>query len=766
MANKLVQLNHKIIPLLIAGPVITSIIDIIKELIENSLDASSTSISISLLDYGISKIQVSDSGHAISNKDLAFFGLNGYTSKLSSQDDLPHIKTYGFRGQALHHIHTVSEKIIIVSRIPSDIKANTTILDHNTNTINNNPIFNSTREPGTTITVNKPLSKFPVRIQKLEKNKNKQLNSIKCLVSNYYLVHPNIRFLLENKNSNDQNQKSFKNNIVGLWQPMTHYEDAIKHVFGENALENDFSFEISSDTKDPNSEFFLVKNNLLYPSHTSKNTNATVSNLESIKDISIKVYCINLSNVQHSWIKSSGNLVFLNKRPILSTEKDISILLKTISNYIKNQKNNVYKMPDTTSNTNKQQNINKKDFSVVVYINIPSEMVDINVSPKKNISRILAQDFCESIKDFIDNTTKKSNENQEIKGNKNHAKREYSLQKFEITNKKNKPYTNSDISISDSSFDLPNCNVLSIGNVDNIYQTNNFLSITNSDIVKSNDQKVDQKNQDHFQWYSDMDTSYSSDENGFNGTKNSTQILPIHNKKAIGNQFDINKNLNDIQKSISNEQKNANTFYIPEKGLSFEKGLNSSFLKESNKTNQHFMVDGHGISNIKKKDARHVDKGSSFSLESKIKTKSTKSRKEISDPTKTKNALLSYWYQKNNTRSLGSQNHLTDNCKEQPWNQSSKKIKTSHEKHQEDTKSMIKSEKYEDNYNFKINDCKGLFISIKCPDLFIDFKANKTNQLEKSNMSFIHEINRYKEIVGKIYKKPTLFYYSERFFHI
>ena len=92
-----------------AGEVIERCVSIVKELVENSIDAKSSVIKIELIDSGISMIKVVDDGIGMDYEDAHLAFLRHATSKLLSDDDLFNIKSLGFRGEALPSIASVSE---------------------------------------------------------------------------------------------------------------------------------------------------------------------------------------------------------------------------------------------------------------------------------------------------------------------------------------------------------------------------------------------------------------------------------------------------------------------------------------------------------------------------------------------------------------------------------------------------------------------------------------------------------------------------------
>ena len=173
-----------------AGEVVEKTMNVVKELVENSIDAESTEITISLIDSGVKEITVSDNGIGMDKEDAQTAFSRHATSKLKNLDDLFYIESLGFRGEALPSIASVSNV-----RLKTSNKEEGTIVTLQGG--KNIKVESGDLQPGTTITVSDLFYNTPVRLKYL-KNLYIELANIVEYVNKMALSYPNIKFTLKN----------------------------------------------------------------------------------------------------------------------------------------------------------------------------------------------------------------------------------------------------------------------------------------------------------------------------------------------------------------------------------------------------------------------------------------------------------------------------------------------------------------------------------------------------------------------------------------
>jgi DNA mismatch repair protein MutL len=184
-------LADKVIAQIAAGEVVERPASVIKELIENALDAAATNIHISVVGGGRRMMRVSDNGQGIPTNEVEIAFARHATSKLTSADDLAHIQTLGFRGEALASIAAIS-RVNMTSRAANEITG-TRLQIEGGRLLHRQSIG---APAGTTLTVENLFYNTPARLKFLKAD-NTEKRQIALVISRYALAYPHVRFVLE-----------------------------------------------------------------------------------------------------------------------------------------------------------------------------------------------------------------------------------------------------------------------------------------------------------------------------------------------------------------------------------------------------------------------------------------------------------------------------------------------------------------------------------------------------------------------------------------
>ena len=229
--TKIKIMNEDLSNKIAAGEVVEKAANVVKELVENSIDASSKSIKIELINSGLKEIMITDDGVGMNKEDAYLAFKRHATSKIYKLEDLFFINSLGFRGEALPSIASVSK----VSLRTSD-GVEGTYLEINGGKLENAGVCDLRK--GTIITVKDLFYNTPARLKYL-KSEVTELSYITNYVERLALSYPNISFKLIN-NGNTLIETSGSNNLLKV----------IHELFGTNISKNMVKISGSNDDYD------------------------------------------------------------------------------------------------------------------------------------------------------------------------------------------------------------------------------------------------------------------------------------------------------------------------------------------------------------------------------------------------------------------------------------------------------------------------------------------------------------------------------------
>ena len=173
-----------------AGEVVERPASVVKELVENSIDAGASDVSVEIRDGGSQYIRVADDGCGIPDDEVEHAFERFSTSKLASTDDLDSIGTLGFRGEAMPSIAAVSRMTLVTRTADSD--GGVALEVDEGRVLSKRP---GAARPGTVITVRRLFANFPAR-RKFLRTAATEASRIQALVARCALAYPSVRFSL------------------------------------------------------------------------------------------------------------------------------------------------------------------------------------------------------------------------------------------------------------------------------------------------------------------------------------------------------------------------------------------------------------------------------------------------------------------------------------------------------------------------------------------------------------------------------------------
>lgn len=364
-------LDKTIFSLISAGEVVEKPASVVKELIENSIDAGATNINIEITNGGISKIKVADNGHGMSKENLEKAFLPHATSKISTVLDLEKIGTLGFRGEALSSICAVS-KVVAISKEKNLEYGNRLQIEGGVV----QEISEFASVDGTTIIVEDLFFNIPARKKFLSKPKKEESEITNC-ISRLILANPTIAI------------KFIANDKVIYNTTGTNLFDAIYTVYGNNVVDN--LIEINEDVEDYKISGFIGSPAFTKPNRTYQTlivngryiVNNTVSTAiyKAFENFLMKgsfpFYVLNL--------KMPLNSIDVNVHPnkldvkFENNSKIFGMFFEVIYNYISNA-NDVKKINSDKNTTSLENKISSAIF------NLDSNIKDLDNDKNHNMA--------------------------------------------------------------------------------------------------------------------------------------------------------------------------------------------------------------------------------------------------------------------------------------------------------------------------------------------------------------------------------------------
>jgi DNA mismatch repair protein MutL len=188
--NRINLLPEHLIDQIKAGEVVERPANVLKELLENSIDAGATEVKVTIKENGLDLIAIEDNGNGMFYEELPYAFCRHATSKINSFEDIYRLNTFGFRGEALASISSVS-RISCHSAPKKDLEQGGKLIIHGAQTVEHS--YYRPGKSGTSIYVKDLFYNTPVRL-KFVKSKISEKNALRRIINAFLVSYPHVKF--------------------------------------------------------------------------------------------------------------------------------------------------------------------------------------------------------------------------------------------------------------------------------------------------------------------------------------------------------------------------------------------------------------------------------------------------------------------------------------------------------------------------------------------------------------------------------------------
>ena len=359
MKKTLSKLSDDIINTLDSNKTFTHLSTIVKELIENSIDAKASKISIKLIKGGLELIEVKDDGVGMNKSTLEKLCLRFTSTKIESYNDLSSLETFGFRGEALSILSYISTLTIISRDKNSEYGYQAVFINGKMDKKNN--IKSIVCNVGTVIQVQNIFYNNPIRLSYYTKNKNDELEDIINTTAKLAFHFINISFsLCTDNNRNSVFITTGRNNNNNDMDELEIRKNLANKLFNQDLSDGFFKFD-NEENDDINA--------------LDKKNSGIAFNLKTINNTMKNFKFVCYHTKPSNYIKKSKLIIFINNRLVKNNSLK-KIFQDTYNKFL----------------------IKKGNFFAYLSISCPQELLDVNV--KANKSEVFFQNEEQLLENF------------------------------------------------------------------------------------------------------------------------------------------------------------------------------------------------------------------------------------------------------------------------------------------------------------------------------------------------------------------------------
>ncbi|KAJ3475445.1 hypothetical protein NLG97_g9457 [Lecanicillium saksenae] len=220
------QIDGRSIHQIQSGQVIVDLCSVVKELVENSVDAGATTIDVRFKNQGLDSIEIQDNGSGISPANYESVALKHHTSKLSTYSDIASLHTFGFRGEALASLCALST-VTITTCLAQDAPKGTKLTFEPSGRLKSTSVVAAQR--GTTVAVDQLFHNLPVRRRELERNIKREWHKVISLLNQYACILTQLKFSVSQQPTkgkrillfSTKGNQTTKDNIINIFGAKT-----------------------------------------------------------------------------------------------------------------------------------------------------------------------------------------------------------------------------------------------------------------------------------------------------------------------------------------------------------------------------------------------------------------------------------------------------------------------------------------------------------------------------------------------------------------
>ncbi|KAI9272541.1 hypothetical protein BY458DRAFT_474099 [Sporodiniella umbellata] len=250
MNRSIKPINRESIHSICSGQVVLDLATAVKELVENSVDAGATSVEIKFRENGVKGVEVIDNGYGVDPENYKSLTLKHYTSKINDFEDVESVETFGFRGEALSSLCSLSHLTVITCTKSQEPVGTRLEYDQSGALVSQTTV---SRMTGTTVQISDLFHPLPVRQKEFKRNFKREYTKALAILQAYSIISTDIKITVTNQSENK------KTTTVMSTNKNKSLMDNILNVYGSKIVSQIMPFQATLESAKGSVEGFISK---------------------------------------------------------------------------------------------------------------------------------------------------------------------------------------------------------------------------------------------------------------------------------------------------------------------------------------------------------------------------------------------------------------------------------------------------------------------------------------------------------------------------